>query len=283
MLSEEDLNYIFQALAHETRRRIVKLLAEEGPMQFTELMKRLGIEETGTLGFHIRRLRELLEDAGSEGYRLSKTGLLAYKIIKYAEEGAEEEKEFKTSALGIKVFKGLRRLLVNGGMLREHGKVGFEHIVLLAFAEDVDEDLFKDKVLYFRHIGKILVPKRLVKIAYGRLWEWCGDIIGYEDGLPSIWEEEKRIKDLDNYGGVLILSRDRLERERDEGYRLRIENYGTLIIERDVEPELFDDVILSIDSYGPIYAPKRLHKLISDKAETLGEIHSLEEKAPQQY
>ncbi|RLE69264.1 MAG: hypothetical protein DRJ43_04235, partial [Thermoprotei archaeon] len=269
MVREEELNYVFQALAHETRRRIIRLLAEEGPMQFTELMKRLGIEETGTFGFHIKRLEELLEKVEDGGYRLSELGRLAYSVMRYAEEKGEGLGEEVEAALpDIKVFKGLQKMLVTRSMLEEHGKVAFEQIGTVAFAEDIDGELFEDKVLYFKFVGRIVVPKSIGKLVYRKLDEWCGDIIGYEGGLPAwldtAYAADKGVRELENYGGTLMLTRERLERARREGYVLRIENYGMLVIEREVTPELFEEAVHSIESYGPIYAPRELHKVISD-------------------
>jgi len=281
MLSEGDLNYVFQALAHETRRRIIKLLAEEGPMQFTELMSRLGIEETGTFGFHIKRLNELLERTDEGKYRLSELGRLAYNIIRFAEEGKIERISQVTSLPKVKVFSNITKLIVDRALLEKYNKVAFDWIGTLLFAEDVDEELFKNKVLYFKGVGTIVVPRRLLRLAYGRLESMCGDIIGYEGELPRRWiefkAEKKRIKDIENYTGTFILTRDRLEKAKEQGYILRIENYSTLVIDRDIPPELFDEVVHSIESYGPIYAPRELHRVIMNKIETGAGIHDIEE------
>ena len=277
MASEADLNYVFQALAHETRRRIVRLLAEEGPMQFTELMERLGIEETGTFGFHVRRLRDLLERGEDGRYRLSELGRLAYRLIRAAEGGIAE-----IEALGaepkVKVFNNISKLVVDREMLERHDKVAFNWIGTVIFTEDVDEELFKRKVLYFKGVGTIVVPKRLVRLAYGRLEEMCGNVVGYEGEVPRRWleVEEERVEELENYSGTLILTRERLERAKEEGRKLRIENYAVLVVERGVTPELLDEVVLSIESYGPIYAPRELHRVIANKIEGAGGIEDID-------
>ena len=36
-------------------------LAEEGPLTYTELMRRIGVEDSGTFGFHVRRMQKLLK------------------------------------------------------------------------------------------------------------------------------------------------------------------------------------------------------------------------------
>ena len=280
MLSEEDLSYIFQALAHETRRKIVELLAEEGTLNFTEIMNRLGISETGTFGFHIKRMEDLLEKTDDGKYKLSDLGLVAYNIIKYAKEGrvAKIEEE-KPSVEEVKVFRYLVKIIVDRSLLERYSKVGFDYVGTVVFTEDIDPELFKKKVLFFRGVGTIVVPKNLVKIAYSLMEEYCGDIVGYEGELPQKWLEEKKpVKHLDIYGGDFILTKERLEKAKREGFKYRIENYGRLIIERDVTPELFDETVFSINSYGEIYAPRALHKIILNKVESVsGQILDLSE------
>jgi len=280
MLSEEDLSYIFQALAHETRRKIVELLAEEGPLNFTEIMSRLGISETGTFGFHIKRMEDLLEKTDDGKYKLSDLGLVAYNIIKYAREGrvAKIEEE-KPSIEKVKVFRYLEKLIVDRSLLEKYSKVGFDYVGTVVFTEDVDPELFKKKVLFFKGVGTIVVPKNLVKIVYSLMEEYCGDVVGYEGTLPHKWlEEEKPVKNLDIYGGNFVLTKERLEKAKKEGFMYRIENYGRLIIERNVTPELFDETVFSIDSYGIIYAPRALHKIILNKIESIsGQILDLSE------
>lgn len=51
----EDLDYMYSALDHETRRNIVLHLGREGVLSFSELMKKRGVRDTGTFGFHLKR------------------------------------------------------------------------------------------------------------------------------------------------------------------------------------------------------------------------------------
>lgn len=96
-----------------------------------------------------------------------------------------------------------------------------------------------------------MVPRHLVKAVYGR----------------TEAEELRRIKDIDVYG-TLILTRSRLEKYRNEGLKLRIENYGKLVMEEDVSGELFEEAALSINSCGVVHAAPHLHLLISDRTES---------------
>ena len=235
-------------------------------MPFTELMQKVGIEETGTSGFHIKRLKELLERTDEGRYKLSELGLVTYRILRYAEKGSGEEPR-RTEEKTLKVFKGSGKILVTKDLIEKYGKIAFEWMSEVLFAEDMDEELFRNKVLYFKGIGTIVVPKPLVRLAYSRMEDYMGGVVGYEGKLPEEWLAGRRVKTIENYGGRLIVSKKRLERAREEGYRLRIENYGVLIIGEDVPPELFDEVVVSIESYGPVYALRHLHELIHDKLE----------------
>ncbi len=55
---------------------------------------------------------------------------------------------------------------------------------------------------------------------------------------------------------------------------VRIGVYGTLTIEADVTPELFDEKVLRIDTYGTTKAPKALVPLIQMKGDTYGEVEA---------
>lgn len=271
----EDLDYIFQALAHETRRKIISLLGERGGLTFTELMKEVGIEETGTFGFHIKRLEDLISKDGNGIYRLNELGRLAYEILKYVKKESSEAERVKT-IIHFDVY------VVTREMLEGSEGVEFKHITTLIFRHEIDEELFKKKVLSLKHIKRIIVPRRLVKMLYSRMEKYCGSVITYEGELPSKWldmtsEEFEKIKDIDVYGS-LLLTRNRLEKYREEGIKIRIENYGKLIIDEDVDRELFDKTVHSIESFGVIYAPRDLFRIINDKIEsTTGTIKPIEE------
>ncbi len=70
---------LFQALAHRTRRIILRTLAEEGPQTYTSLLRRTGLT-TGTLNHHLEKMRGLI--VSNRGmYELTDDGLRAYRAI----------------------------------------------------------------------------------------------------------------------------------------------------------------------------------------------------------
>ncbi|ALL01437.1 hypothetical protein Pyrde_1391 [Pyrodictium delaneyi] len=87
-----DIDAVLQALGHPLRRRIVEALAESGEMSYAELMRRVGIDDSGTFAFHLRRLRGLVEKDEKRGvYRLTQLGLRAYQALQLVKTGVAED------------------------------------------------------------------------------------------------------------------------------------------------------------------------------------------------
>ncbi len=73
---------IFSSLKHPTRRRIIEELNRSGaPLSFSELMTAVGLEDTGTFGFHLRALGSMLEQDENSLYALSQQGKLAGQLV----------------------------------------------------------------------------------------------------------------------------------------------------------------------------------------------------------
>lgn len=78
---DKELDYILQALGHHVRRRVIELLAEKGPLTYTELMKETGVDDSGTFGFHLRRMSKLLKKNRMGEYELTILGWKAYRTL----------------------------------------------------------------------------------------------------------------------------------------------------------------------------------------------------------
>lgn len=87
-----ELDYILQALGHQVRRKVIEILAEEGPQTYTELMRKTGVDDSGTFGFHLRRMQKLLKKNQRGEYGLSELGWKAYKILKQLKDEKPVEK-----------------------------------------------------------------------------------------------------------------------------------------------------------------------------------------------
>ena len=83
-IEEKNVSKIFLILSHNLRRDILILLNEKGELSFTDLMNELKVD-TGTLSFHIRNLKQFLEQTKSSKYKLNKLGQSALRLIKDVE------------------------------------------------------------------------------------------------------------------------------------------------------------------------------------------------------
>jgi len=68
-------------LSHSIRRRVIKCLEEEGSSSFNDLLKLVNIKNHGELGYHLRALKDLIEQKSSDEYILTDKGLLAAGLL----------------------------------------------------------------------------------------------------------------------------------------------------------------------------------------------------------
>ncbi|MHA1753773.1 MAG: FAD-dependent oxidoreductase [Candidatus Helarchaeota archaeon] len=71
---------IYSILSHPLRRKILYILDKEGYLQYTELMERLGLETTGQLNFHLKKLGTLI-NKDNKSYFLTKEGKMIVKLM----------------------------------------------------------------------------------------------------------------------------------------------------------------------------------------------------------
>lgn len=94
---------LFEALGHHTRIGILQSL-EDGPMSFSELKKRVGIESNGLLGFHLRKLTHLISPNQEGAYALTEQGKEAVRMIRITRSGGGEEHTIKVRSQNRKAF-----------------------------------------------------------------------------------------------------------------------------------------------------------------------------------
>jgi len=127
---DEELDYILQALGHRVRRKVIELLAEKGPLTYTELMKETGVDDSGTFGFHLRRMSRLLKKNRMGEYELTALGWKAYKTL--CELQGKEPKPYTKPPieLGVSTTRPLeeeaRRKETGGEEVKVHVEVGEE-------------------------------------------------------------------------------------------------------------------------------------------------------------
>ena len=97
-LDEQIESVIFQALAHEVRRSILKMICSCGNVSYTELTVELGLS-TGKLNYHLEQLEGLIEKNPDRRYVLTpfgKKALNQLNLIK-TERSADDEKYVRTA------------------------------------------------------------------------------------------------------------------------------------------------------------------------------------------
>jgi hypothetical protein len=97
-------NVTFQALAHATRRTIIRLVESRNQgTSYTELITELGMS-TGKLNYHLEQLKGLIEKNSNQRYVLTSFGKKALEHLNLIEQkiSSEDEKYVKIAALSQK-------------------------------------------------------------------------------------------------------------------------------------------------------------------------------------
>jgi len=88
-----EITELFERLSHPTRVKILKLL-ESTPMGFSQLKEKLGIESSGNLDHHLKKLENLVCMGENGLYRLSDEGKEALKAIRSIEVTMTERQTY---------------------------------------------------------------------------------------------------------------------------------------------------------------------------------------------
>jgi hypothetical protein len=75
------ISSLYNVLKDKTRRQIVLLLHEKGSLSYVDLMKALGIENTGKMNYHLKVLGDLLVKTEDGTYTLTEKGKLASRLL----------------------------------------------------------------------------------------------------------------------------------------------------------------------------------------------------------
>ena len=102
--TEQIENVTFQALAHSTRRTIIRLIQfKTQGITYTELITELGMS-TGKLNYHLEQLKGLIEKNNNQHYILTPFGQKAIEHLNLIEQkiSSEDEKYVKIAVLSQK-------------------------------------------------------------------------------------------------------------------------------------------------------------------------------------
>jgi len=208
----DDLDYILQAISNETRRRILRLLNQEPGLTYTKIMKRLGIEDSGTLGFHLKKMSRLLRKNEFGEYSLSDLGRRALEILERLENGGRAEPvEAEPGEERLKIFSDKMSMEYTPRLarrLREQGRKAVFSDILKLVIYPMDRELFNATVESIQDVLTVYTPHHL----YEDVLEKCEDVFrvvrydpGREDELKG---EAVVVKVEDNFldkiiGGVV--------------------------------------------------------------------------------
>ena len=162
-----ELDYILQVISNKIRRDVIKVLAEKGELTYTDLMKEVGIEDSGTFGFHLRKMRRMLDKNDIGQYKLNDLGRKAYEIIKnlegkYPEEEREEVREVETMVITDRLRFDLTRDLIET-LHREGKKLILKDIITLNI-HPMPRELFDKVVEELSDCLVINAPKELIDL-----------------------------------------------------------------------------------------------------------------------
>ncbi len=102
--TEQIENVTFQALAHSTRRTIIRLVQSRNQgISYTELITEIGIS-TGKLNYHLEQLNGLIEKNNNQHYVLTPFGKKAIEHLDLIEQktSSEDENYVKIAVLSQK-------------------------------------------------------------------------------------------------------------------------------------------------------------------------------------
>jgi hypothetical protein len=159
---EEDLDYILSVISNKIRRDIIKIIAEEGPISYTKLMKKLDIKDSGTLGFHIKKMSKLFKKDELGEYVLNDLGLRAYQLINELEEreiSTKPEGKYKDIIISDKLRFDYTESLAHK-LLEEGKRVILTDIVTLVIHR-MPRELLEKTIKEISDCISVKVPKDL--------------------------------------------------------------------------------------------------------------------------
>ena len=76
-----ELSGLHKILKDPTRREILKLLNDKGPLSYVELMGLAEVTNTGRFNYHLKVLGDLIEKLSDGRYNLTERGRLAVQML----------------------------------------------------------------------------------------------------------------------------------------------------------------------------------------------------------
>ncbi len=110
---DEVLNMIFESLANPVRRKILEILNNEGPLPYTELMRRCGIRDSRTLKHHLEKLGPLVAKNRGGTYVVTKLGSRVLRFVELLKDDLIDVITFVRTPKPLITFKpSIRHYLI---------------------------------------------------------------------------------------------------------------------------------------------------------------------------
>lgn len=144
-----ELDKMIRSISHWARRRIILLLGTRGPMTYSELMREVGIEDSGTFAFHLRSLGGLVEKTSDGRYKLTDRGREVYRALKIllGEKPVSEEQEKPIEQPSVSqplIIGNMGKCYVTKEIieeaLRTNRKIIVQNCIKAVFDEDIEPD-----------------------------------------------------------------------------------------------------------------------------------------------
>lgn len=85
MVNKMSSTELFEAISHPIRIKILELLAEK-PLRFADLKRKLNLNSSGQLDFHLRKLGSLITTDSQGNYILTREGYAALQAVTAAKK-----------------------------------------------------------------------------------------------------------------------------------------------------------------------------------------------------
>ena len=93
-----ELSGLHKILKDPTRREILKLLNNKGPLPYVELMAQAKVTNTGRFNYHLKVLDDLIEKLNDGRYSLTERGRLAVQMLDEFPERAVQTRDPKDNS-----------------------------------------------------------------------------------------------------------------------------------------------------------------------------------------
>ena len=162
-----DVDRILDALGHRVRRGIIRELGRRGSASYTELMKAVGVEDSGTFAFHLRKLQDFVRKNERGEYELTELGRRAYTFLRLleGEEKAVEEVsravEEKRPVVAIENRLEFVFTRSYAEELRRSGKKAAIRNVVRLMVEPMPPELFRSVIDSIERVVVVEAPREL--------------------------------------------------------------------------------------------------------------------------